>query len=405
MANILFTWEMGANLGHLARLRPMIRQAQQQGHTLSVALRNLRYAGQVLAGLDFRCFQAPHRHALNPRPAQQSLSHAHTLEDFCFSDSGELGSYISAWREIFAATSPDVVVYDTSPGALIASHGSRFGKIITGNGFFLPPTAPIEGVFAPFITTQRDQGTLEKLRRNDRRLLKVLNNACQSSKLPVFDRLAGIYSQADIAFYTTFPELDQFGARAGVHYLGTQPSFGGASLPWPGGGEDKVFCYLQNFPGIDTLLQELCAQGLKLLVYSRDLPPEMYRRLGEAGNIAFSSEPVCLEAVSRLSSFVVHHASAATAGQFLLYGVPQLCVPTKQDQLLTAMQLDRAGVGFTALHNQRSFAADIRQIHQRASFRERALHFRQHYADFNWQESEKWMGLQLQELLAEVATR
>ena len=230
MANFLFTWEMGANLGHLARLRPLMQLASRQGHTLSVALRNLRFAGKVLDGMDFRAFQAPFRQAVNPRPAQHCLSHAHTLEDFCFSQSDELAQYIKAWQEIFAAVRPDLIVYDTSPAALIASRDMTVGKIITGNGFFVPPTALRDGVFAPFLTTARDAKTMQILRENDRRMLELVNGACKRSGLSGFGGLQDIYAQADLALYATLPELDQFGARKGAHYLGPQPSFGSAPL-------------------------------------------------------------------------------------------------------------------------------------------------------------------------------
>jgi hypothetical protein len=403
LANILFTWELGGNLGHLATIQPLMRLAAQQGHTLSVALKNLRYAQRVLGDMDFRCFQAPFRSVVKPRSATRSLSYAHTLEDFCFSDSEELSSYIRAWQEIFAATQPDVVFYDFSPGALIASHGANFGKLVLGNGFMTPPTVPIEGVFAPFATTPRDPTTLHNLRRHDQRLLQVLNDACQRCGLPRFDTLGDIYTQADHTLRLTLPEMDQFGARKGETYLGIQPSFGTAAPTWPRAGEHKVFCYLQDFPGLGNLLQELSTSKLAVLVYGRDLPPALLKQFGDFDNIAFTSEPVNLEAVARDARFVVHHASSGTAAQFFLLGIPQLCVPTQQEQLLLALQLDRAGVAVTAPHNQRSFAREIHQLLREARFTEQAQYFRKRYAHFSWEQSEASIRQYLAQLLASRA--
>jgi hypothetical protein len=377
-----------------------MRLAAEQGHTLSVALKNLRYADRILGDMDFRCFQAPFRVVVNPRPASRCLSLSHTLEDFCFSEGAELSAYIRVWHEIFEASAPDVVFYDFSPGALIASHGSSFGKIVLGNGYMTPPTEPRGGVFAPFLTTPRDAATLQTLRRNDRRLLQVLNDACQHCGVPEFSRLGDIYAQADHTLRLTLPEMDHFGARQGESYLGVGPSFGTAAPLWPGTGEHKVFCYVQNFRGLGTLLRELSASKLALLIYGRDLPPALTKQFDDFDNIAFTREPVDLEAVGRDARFVVHHASGATAAQFFLQGIPQLCIPTQQEQLLLALQLDRAGVGVTAPHDQPSFAQEIRQIHHQASYRDRAQHFRKHYADFDWEQSKASIRLGLTQLLA-----
>tara|TARA_R110001592_G_scaffold336960_1_gene622818 strand:+ start:91678 stop:92883 length:1206 start_codon:yes stop_codon:yes gene_type:complete len=400
MANILFTWEMGGNLGHLALIRSLAQVAARRGHTVSVALRDLRFAGGVLGDLRFDCFQAPFRLPGNPRPTPQCLSYAHTLEDFCFSGEGELALRIAAWRQIFDATRPDLVFYEHSPGALIASHDYAFGKIVVGNGFCNPPTTLVEGVFAPFITTRREAATMATLRLNDQRLLGVLNQGCKLAGAPLFDDLAEIYRQADHTFCATLPALDQFGARDGGVYLGAQPSFAAAQPRWPEGAGDKVFCYLQNFPAVGRLLAELCATGLNLLVYSRDIPEDVQRRAETQGRIRFSREPVNIETVSREARFVVHHGGHTTAIQCVLNGVPQLCVPTQQEQLLTALQLDRAGVGITAPYNQKTFAADIRQLQERPQFRQNARQLQQKYADFNWEHSEQKVDTALTQLLA-----
>ena len=387
MANILFTWEMGGNFGHLALLRSLGELASRQGHTISVALRDLRFAHRVLGELNFSGFQAPFRLPDNPRPTPQCLSFAHTLEDFCFSDEGELALRIAAWQHIFDAVQPDIVFFDYSPGALIASRDYAFGKIVVGNGFGNPPTNPIEGVFAPFITTRREPTTMAALRRNDQRLLGVLNRGCRRAGVTPFDDLAGIYRQADRTFYATLPELDQFGARPAAIYLGAQPSFAEAQPRWPEGPGDKVFCYLQNFPMVGGLLAELAAAGLNLLVYSRDIPEDIQRRAKAHGRICFSGEPFKIEAVSREAQFVVHHAGHATALQCFLSGVPQLCVPTQQEQLLTALQLDRAGVGVTAPYSLKTFAADIRQLGETERFWRKARTLMLKTDGFTWAQS------------------
>ena len=139
---------------------------------------------------------------------------------------------------------------------------------------------------------------------------------------------------------------------------------------------------------------------MNLLVYSRDIPEDIHRRANKHGRIRFSSEPINIETVSAEAQFVVHHAGHATALQCFLNGVPQLCVPTQQEQLLTALQLDRAGVGVTAPYSQNSFAADIRQLREQEKFRQNARLLQQKYAGFTWANSEQKVETAIKRLLA-----
>jgi hypothetical protein len=402
VANILFTWELGSNLGHLARLRALMRMARGQGHSLNVALRNLRYADRVLDGLEYRCFQAPYRQASNARPVPQSLSYTHTLEDFCFSDSGELFQRIRAWREIFDAVAPDLIYCDFSPGALIASRGLGIPRVTVGNGFMTPPPEPRLGAFAPYLMTPSDEKTLALLRENDARMLSLLNAACERAAIPTFDSLGEIFGQADRRYLTTLRELDHFGWRDSADYLGMQPSFGTAAPDWPEAGEPRAFCYLQDFPGLQTLLEELVGAGLALLVYSRDPLVAMVRRFSGVPNIRFTSEATNIEALQGQARFIVHHAGHSVAVQSFVSGLPQLNVPTQQEQLLTALLLDRAGVGETARHDQRSFAAEIRALVSDDRYRARAQHYREKYSNFSWEQSETRMLADMAQLLGDI---
>jgi hypothetical protein len=348
----------------------------------------MRDADSVLNGLDYRCFQAPYRQVFAPRPVPQSLSSTHTLEDFCFSEPGELYQRLRAWREIFDAVQPDLAYFEYSPGALIASRDRDFARVAVGNGFMLPPAGPVDGVFAPYATTPRDSDTLARLGEDDARLLSRLNVTCDRTGIPGFDKLGEIFWQADRTYITSLPELDNFGPRDPSLYIGMQPSFGRAIPTWPTVGRARVLCYLQNFPGISTLLQELVAADLAVLVYMRECPDELQQRFGRVPQLRFIGEAIKLEALSEEASFIIHHAGNGVAMQSFLGGLPQLSIPTQQEQLLTALQLDKAGVGVTAPHNQRSFARQIQSLVDDERYAVRARHYRDRYSGFRWADSE-----------------
>lgn len=388
VANVLFTWEMGAQLGHLDKLQALMALARREGHALSTALKDLRYADRVLGDQSYRCFQAPYRAALAPRPTSQSLSFTHTLEDFCFSEAGELFLRIKAWREIFDAVEPELIYAEYSPGALIASRGLGVPRVAVGTGFMVPPPELRNGVFAPYATTPQDRATLTALQKNDARMLSVLNAGCQRAGVPTFESLGEIFGQADRRYLATLPELDHFGWREEADYIGMQPPFGKNAPNWPIAGGPRVFCYLQGFPGLATVLKDLTDAGVAVLVYTHEPPTALKQAFRQVPNIRFTSEFIDLEALRDEARFVVHHAGHGVGIQCLMYGLPQLNIPTQQEQLLTALQLDRAGVGVTALHDQTSFAAEIRALLTEDRFLAHARRFRDKYTAFKWAQSE-----------------
>ena len=296
---------------------------------------------------------------------------------------------IRAWREIFDAVEPDLLYAEYSPGALIASRGLGIPQVTIGNGFMTPPVETRDGVFAPYATTPGDSATLARLEKDDARVLDVLNEGCRRAGVPAFNSLGEIMGQAERCYLTTLPELDHFDWRNGGCYLGMHPPFGDAEPQWPVAGGARVFCYLQDFPGLSILLKELTDAGASLLVYRREASEQLSQQFARVPNIRFTSEPLDLSKLPDSARFVVHHAGQGVAVQCFEYGVPQLCIPTQQEQLLTAYQLERTGVGMTALHNQQSFSGEIAKLMQDEDFQRRARLYRDRYADFNWADSER----------------
>ncbi len=45
---------------------------------------------------------------------------------------------VQAWKNIYRAVQPDVIVFDHSPTALLAAHGTPVRRALLGAGFFCP---------------------------------------------------------------------------------------------------------------------------------------------------------------------------------------------------------------------------------------------------------------------------
>ena len=59
MARILFTWELGGGLGHVAPHLPLANGLRDKGHEVAFVLRDLRFAETSLSQHDLPYYQAP----------------------------------------------------------------------------------------------------------------------------------------------------------------------------------------------------------------------------------------------------------------------------------------------------------------------------------------------------------
>jgi hypothetical protein len=141
MGTVLLTWELGAGIGHLMRLRPIGEELIRRGHRVVAAVRDLTGVGEAFAGSGIAWMPAP----IIPRrgPAFFAPTHgfAQILGNIGFASAPMLATLFAAWNTIFDAVRPDLVVADHSPTALLALRGRPIRRVNMGLGFFCPPDA------------------------------------------------------------------------------------------------------------------------------------------------------------------------------------------------------------------------------------------------------------------------
>lgn len=368
MANVVCTWELGANLGHLANLKQVAAIAIAKGHDVWMIVRDLRQAHVVLGDLPVRLLQAPVKHNVATPSFDHMLCYSQLIRHYSYSDRHELLGYIRAWRDLFTLIKPDVVFYDHCPVALIASLGERFKKVVIGSGFTLPPTqTPLFGVFP---TTQSSDSNTQLMITAERALLEDVAFCLGVLKLGKITQVADIYRQADDIVRLTIPELDHFGPRPRGRYVGIWPSFGVALAQW-GEGATKAFAYLQPFKGLPVLLRELAAEQVSTLVYSPKLAAVERQKLSSQW-IQFTDQPLDLNTVAGEISFAITHGNHDTTAHFLLNGVPQLVIPRHQEQLFLSLQYTKQGLGRMAFQDQPSYQQDIRALLDGDEFRHKS---------------------------------
>ncbi len=397
MAKILCVWEQGGNFSHLGNLRIFINMLLQQGHQVFLAARELHGIPAVFGTMPIHYLQAPFKQNAARTGQSPFLSYTHMLREQCFSTADELDIYVRVWRNVFAIVQPDMVIYEHSPTALVASVGYSFRKVLAGNGFMCPP---VEGdTFAVFPTTKRDEQTLAQLQQDDAALLQVINSALQRHSAGPLARLADIYAQADQQFLQTFPELDQFGARPDVSYLGAWSLPCDTPPQWPAGGGVKVFGYLQMFPGLEQLLKDLQAADVCALLYIKQLPTALKQKY-TSDNIAFTEKLVDLRQVARQARFALTHGNHATLAYCMVMGIPQLAIPRFQEQLLSVLRLEKLGCGLHAYQDQQDYGKEIAALLHDESFKQNADVIRLRYSKSSAEGSERYIADRLAALLS-----
>ena len=330
MAVILCTWEFGSNLGHLNQLKLPITIALEQGHTVYLATKELHRVKEVFGELPIRYLQAPYKvNSIPPAKEVKFLSLTHILQHQILDKSEYLESTILAWRTLFDLVKPDLVIYETSFLALVASRDYSFKKISIGNGFAVPPKPQLEtDPFAVFLDTPKTFEAYRDLKKDDTLVLDKINKVLNSLGGTSFSHISEIYSQVDDTFLMTLPILDHFGERK-TKYLGIAPPSVYNDPIWPSTEGVKIFVYLNNIPSIESLMYSIKLSNLNALLYIKDLPKVLRDRYSSP-KIKFIDSLVDLSKVCEQVDWVISHGNHSTTVEFVLKGIPQLLLPHQQ---------------------------------------------------------------------------
>jgi hypothetical protein len=342
-ACILCVWEMGGNLGHLAGLKLFVDEALKRGHQVTLAVRELNHIDKVFDDYDIDLFQAPHLRLPVMAGQPRIISYTDMLIRQAFSSESQLDSLLRAWHSIFNAVSPDLVVYDHSPTALIASSEAPWKKWVVGSGFLVPrQIGPHLGVFPDLEKTPANDQKLDQVARD---LLSMINNLLEQRGLSRWSSLSTLFSQTDRRLLLTIPELDHYGVRDDVCYLGVNSMSADLKPSWPlkpqANKSAKVFVYVNFFNGLDALLDELILQNSRVILFCKNLPQELQQKYRKA--ITLVNTPVDIKLLCQQGDYVVCNANHGTVVEAFAAGLPLLLIPLQQEQYLLSLRLKLLG--------------------------------------------------------------
>jgi hypothetical protein len=341
MRHILIVWELGGNLGHLARLHLTAQTLAEKNIQVTFAVRNFADAAPWLAARGWPCVPAP-RTASHGWDTTVPVGHADWFLCEGFEQTGQVQTLVSEWAALIESLKPDAILLDFAPAATYAAHYLQVPYLVSSVGFCVPPYFDKAACFRPW-----EPSSLQQAQAADERLKPVFGALRQLLGSHAAADLQALYPPQTIRL-CTFAEMDHFADRTpGASYTGVLWDES-ASLPfvqWSGVGHKKVFCYL-NGPAhnVTPLLEVLKKNQHDAIVVAPQLPPNMVAHYASAHMQVFA-QPVSLKALLPTADTTVTHGGVGLVGQSLCAGVPLLLLSQHAEQALLARRIARQHFG------------------------------------------------------------
>lgn len=377
MSRILFAWELGANLGHLARDLPVAEALRAEGHEIAFAVRDTRTAAQLLTPKGFAFTQSP-LCVNRTRLAEPPANYAEMLAAEGWCDKDALLGHLQAWLSVIRLGRFDAVVADHAPGALIAAHILERPAIPFGSGFEIPPDVePMPGI-RPW-----ENHSTGRLLSSERKVLGHINTAVAACGGKPYERLGRLFGEN--AVLASFPELDHYGPRHGGRYVGSIHGLDGAvTLSWPATDGPRVLAYLRpQHPTVSRVMEEMGASGVNAICVVPGAGREFINRY-QRDSPAIADRPAALGQLLKTADVVVCHAGIGTISETLLSGVPLLMIPATVEQYLVARCVESLGAGkvFGGHWERNAFRHAVSEVGQRGWFKTAARGFSERYSEW-----------------------
>jgi hypothetical protein len=397
MARILIAWELGSNLGHAGQFMPLAGALRAAGHSVWLALKNGASAHRV-AAQGFGYLEAPvvwgdpaEQAARMGLPVEPVQSYADLLRGAGWCDPQALARALSAWRNLFQLTQPDVLLCHAAPTAQLAARGEPMQVARLGTGFECPPAsvpfAPMrywEPLDGPAMA-RREQHLFARVQE----ALRIVDASSARAEDTSAESLADLLGPAT-DLLCTLPELDHYPRRQALQMSSLKPRSGetratkstgdgkaglasgaggnaetrrahpglaphyygplltqqqGVDPVWPGHGGANILAYLRPpFAAALDLLRTLRQGPWNTLLVMPGWPEAEARALASP-NLNVATSPVRMDRALQQCAAVITYGGHGTVAGSLLAGKPVLNLPKNTEQLLVSRNAARTGAG------------------------------------------------------------
>lgn len=370
---VLIAWELGGGLGHLMPMVAIANRLVAEGCSVTIAARDYETAKAMAmknVGLIQSPFSPPHASSCYCPPS----TYDQLLNNIGMGDAQVLSGLVDRWKHIFRSYQPDAIIFEHSPIALFSSLSMSVKKAVMGTGFTCPPV-PLP-ILRQYTTTEKCSTTLD-----------VMNVVGASFGFPELSSVGDLYTSADTTFLRTFAELDHFGERHGVDYLGLAEDCKGSRPIWPTRSGPKIFAYLKRFKGGRETILRIAETQLPTLLYCPHLGIAESKQLATFfPSIQFSGSPIDVRRAAEECDFAISHGGHGFAARMLLEGVPLLTIPLQLEQELLTRRLVSLGAGLQASWDSLAELENyINLLIVDPSYRANAARFKSKYLDFGQQ--------------------
>lgn len=360
MSTIVFCWELGAGLGHLASFAPFAKTLRNRGHEVVLVVRNPA-AVPIVLGEGWTAARAP---IMKEPPRQRfapTSNYVRLLWNSAWGDTAGLTDRLQQWKRIFTSISPQLVIADHAPTALLAARSLSFRKIMLGAPFCCPePLSSFSDVYA--------EGGADELARDKRQVLDAVNRALEGLGESSVERLEEIF-EVDSVYLTSFPELDPFERKRLPCFTGSYPISEGVRGEWPQ-GSGRVFVYLKEGPEVGLVVQALSHLRIAGLVFTGH---RTLKNVSVGETVKLFEKPIALDAAAEECDMAITNATHGTTACLLAAGKPMLMFPRYVEQHLTARRVISLGAGLTGgALSPRAVGESILRLLRDSGYAERA---------------------------------
>lgn len=393
---VLVVWEHGGNLGHIARLLPIVDALLKRGLKVVFAAAQPSAVAPLLAHYpQVKVAQLPQ--VVAPLAFSNAAVCPADIWLRCgFASPPHAKVCAMQWRALFEDLKPAVVLVDASPMALYATYLAGIPCLAIGHGYELPPQLPSQH-FTPWESDSSAQTDYSE------RVLKSALIGLASALMPEMPtaskrvmRLREATSVGAILRLVphalcAWPELDHFDRDRNTScFIGpiwhSLPHL--QAMVWPDKPGAKVLCYINLIDKrLDFLWQALTKLGANVVVLSpagNDFACQAARGWG----ITVNQQPVLLESMLSGCDAVIGHGGMGFTSMALHAGKPLMLLPTHIEQGLLAYQLGRRGlaINIDSYLNKAHIKTRVTQLLQDTALSQAAKQLSTRYADFSPQQ-------------------
>jgi UDP:flavonoid glycosyltransferase YjiC (YdhE family) len=375
---IAFAWEWGSGSGHIMRFSPLARQAIQDGHQLTLIVRDSKRTRNLLS-----TYQLNHANISViespawPRCPRDQLRLPNCLSQIAwnlgFFDQTATNQQIRWWRDRMHELRPELVVQDFGVTAGLVAWTLGIPTLRIGTGYTCAPRTEIPASIPALSDvlsdshTTTNQSAWESLRER-------IRTGCQTNDLNPPDRWHEIINGCEEDRIATVALLDPYApVRPNARYCGVWPAASSAmnrSDRWA-----TAIAYLKPFPAWELFFSALRQCGVRVDLVPDGVDASLLRTCDPAW-VRVLDRFVPIEKAAQNQRHLINNGNHGTSALALLSGMAVITCPLFLEQRLTADAIETAGLGLRVnLHRPKNFLQRIDEAFGSNAFTENARHF------------------------------